>query len=531
MKRNKKLTLVLGICCGVIFLALMAFFIWGHVEYQMVSLDGYSLTVPQNWTVKTEENTLFFEKDGESVGLFSLIYTDMNTVDIPAYIGFGPEEVQWSEAENLKLPAYTAEFRYDRENYHLCIFSPLPDAPPYQAVLSLKGWNSRFAKAILNSIKLPDLGENAPEKPLQAPDSSFLEQTVCAVSYEDKVFVSNLSTLNRLIRAGAEQPADKASVLHILSYEGDALSKWYYLSVGAGQKKLYTYEKGENGQYYYKNNPILIKNIERRVSADENIIRYLADSWVFLEVPYDHFTEIQNKLYSFKGISLTNPDKANSLVKEALLPGLTLDKVSIDADHAPLGLSLQYTLTDSARYLSGEKPDENVFYRNSLVLFSLIKDADWIETEVLYGEETYRYIYWRKDAEKQLDNQDLCGFTANEKEYEKFLENLTNLSVPNDENSGNACSGVRLLAEKTGSLSRYQTMPHPDTGRSTMAGRYLTSVGLSDYIGSPLTVKLYEKGELGQIVMWLEIADGDLPLGSFSVHSMETGEKIINIVH
>ncbi len=427
MNRRKKIFLVLIAVCLLAALILAGQLIWGQIEYQTVSLQGYSLMVPKEWSVREEGNALFFQNDGEDAGLFSLIYSDMTVQNVPKSLGYDPEEIIWREVGGYAARIHAAEFRYNREGYEQYIFAPLKDAPPYQAVLSLNGKNRRRAEDILRSFRLPDLGNMAPDKPMVEPNEAFLKKAVYVKAQKDALLAYHVSTLDRLILAGSEQPADAASVVHILSYEvtesGENIKTWYYLSVGGGQKKLFTYQPTGTGQYYYENNPRWIKDLSRQLSEDGKTVRYLADNILLLEVPFNPYSEQKNELFGLKGTHHDEEGKISVILQKLLANHISQGDACVQANDGSFGLTVPYAVDETEESFS-----QDDIYRNALVLFSLVDDLDVVQFDVKCGEASYALSYTRTDAETHLEGQDLRGFAKDMTSFEGFLEQLLQIS-------------------------------------------------------------------------------------------------------
>ncbi len=434
MNRRKKLFLLLVAFLCVAALVVTGQLLWGKTEYQSVSLQGYSMMVPKAWEVKEEGSTLYFQDDSENIGQFTLIYHDMTVQEIPQYIGYSPEDITWRDLDGYGISIHEAEFRYERSGYTQYIFAPLKDAPPYQAVLSLKRSNSRKAKEILRSFRLPDLGVKVPEKPLAEPDETFLSQAVYTKVYNNVKQAYHVSTLDRLMLAGTEQPIDDASVVHILSYAEEEIETWYYLSVGAGQKKLFTYKPLENGQYYYENNPRWIKNLSREVSEDGTSVCYMADDILLLEVPYNTFLEQKNDLFALKGTYLDDEGKVSTILQKILPKNLTQGETVVNIYQDDYGIVVPYVLDVAETYVQDGTLQTDVFFQNSFLLFGLIDDLDWVRFRIRVGDEIQSLMYHRTEAEIYLQEQNLSGFTKDMRSFENFLELLPLQVEPQSEN-------------------------------------------------------------------------------------------------
>ncbi len=513
MNRKIKIILLIIVFICVILASIAGILFLGEGNYRTVSLFGYSLAIPEDWTDEQQEGSLIFKDGEEETGRFTLLYTDISPLEVPAALGYVDITPEVRESDQFAVKVYELTFSEGDSEICLYVLNDLPNSPPYHAVLELKDLSSRTAKHMLKSFGLPNLGSKLPEKPLETPSEDFLAQAVYTVQRGSSVYAYHTSKLDRLIQAGAEQPADGASVLHILSYiaddEGRAINTWYYLSVGAGEKRIYTYEQGPDGTYFYQNNPRLIRNITREVSKEENYTRYLADGEVILETPYNPYAENREALLAYKDTLIGDNSAVSGLIQKMLPAGVTMEGLSLQTEREPYGLTIRYALEQPELYVTDGVLKEETFYQNALILFSLIENVDTVSMEIRQGETLFNVTYERKAAEEQFENQDLRGFAIDEKIFENFTEDVPKMSPPSEKNSGNGVDGIRVLYSTTVTVSSNAKMPHPKTGAIVRVKPYAERFGVAQYLDRPVTVTLYEKTDAGKITMWASgVCDG-----------------------
>lgn len=526
MFKSKKKLIAIIVVLVILVSCAVAFFI-KNGNYENMHLEGYSLMIPQKWEAKEEPGRLTFFEDGEKVGQFDLLYSDYEVADIPAALGFEPENPQVRESDKYVTKVYEISYAVGEDKIRQYVFDGLPDCPPYQAVLTLHNIGVKMADKMLKSVTLPKLGTHLPEKPLGELTETFLEQAVYTTERGTSVYAYHLSRLDRLIRAGAEQPADKASFLHILSCKVDAegltVANWYYLSVGNGEKRLYTYEKGVDGTYFYRNQYKLIKKLTREVSREENYTRYYADDILILEAPYNPYAENKDALFAYKDTVIGDNSNVSSLVQTAIPTETVLEGVGLSTEAEPYGLTLRYVLNKPDLYIHDGKLDESAFYQNALVLFSLVSNVDWIQMEIRTGETVYTVKYERKVAEAQFEEQDLRQFATDEKAFEKFTEDVPKMAPP----SGSGADGTRIVTSVTVTISSGMQVKHPVTGYMVYVKPYAERFGVTQYLDKPITVTLYEKVEAGKTTMWAEGTCGGALIGSYPISSRAEFDRLV----
>lgn len=531
MFKNRK-KLVFLILLVIILIAIACVCLINGGKYQTVYLDGYSMMVPQNYTVSEENGKLFFAENEAEVGSLELLYTDCEVATIPAAMGYAPDNPEVKESDKYVTKVFAISFMQGEEEISQYIFTDLPNTPPYKAVLTLKNVGAIATGRMLESFSLPALGGKVPSKPLEAPDEEFLQNAVYTVSRGTSVYAYRLSRLDRLLQAGTEQPIDNASVLHILSCEAGeeerSVKTWHYLSVGGGEKWLYTYEQGEDGLFFYRNNPKLIREITREVSAEENYTRYFADGELILEAPYNPYAENKDALLAYKDTLIGDNSNVSALVQKAMPADVAMEGISLETENAPYGMTVRYVLNRPERYVADGKLDEKAFYQNALVLFSLVPNADWIAMEIRTGDKVFEVRYERKVAEAQFESEDLSAFSEDVKTFETFAEDVPKMAPPTKQNSGNGVDGTRAVYTTIVTVPSSKWVKHPRTGYMVAVKPYAERFGVTQYLDKPISVTLYEKTDAGKITMWATGSCDGVEIGSYPISSREEFDMLLS---
>ncbi len=531
MFKNRK-KLVIAILLLIILVAIACVFLINGGKYQAVHLDGYSMMVPNDYAVTAEEGKLIFTENETEIGSLELLYTECEVATIPSAMGYAPENPEVKESDKYVTKVFAITFMQGEDEINQYIFTDLPNTPPYKAVLTLKNVGAIATGRMLDSFSLPTLSGKTPPKPMEAPTDEFLQNAVYTVSRGTSVYAYRLSRLDRLIQAGTEQPIDNASVLHILSYEAGeeerSVKSWYYLSVGGGEKRLYTYEQGEDGLFFYRNNPKLIREITREVSAEENYTRYFADGELILEAPYNPYAENKDALLAYKDTLIGDNSNVSALVQKAMPAEVAMEGISLETITEPYGMTVRYVLNQPERYVVDGKLEEKAFYQNALVLFSLVPDAEWIAMEIRTGDNVFDVRYERKVAETQFESKDLSEFAADEKAFETFAEDVPKMAPPTKNNSGNGVDGTRAVYTTIVTVPSSKWVKHPRTGYMVAVKPYAERFGVTQYLDKPISVTLYEKTDAGKITMWATGSCDGVEIGSYPISSREEFDWLLS---
>lgn len=533
MKKSKIIMIVLIVCIVAILAAAIGIFCWSGGTYQYVDLKGYGLMVLDDWQIQSEENELcFYYKEAEK-GRFTLLYQDMELSDIPTHFGFSDVPVTIRESDQYDVKVYELSYQADEVQILQYVMDGLPDAPPYKAVITLYDVKPKVARRMLAGFVLPETLEGMPQKPREVLTAEELENNVYMVKNEFGIFSYNLGKLDDMIETQSEQ-VKEPSGLHIATYEagenGRELRTWYYLLNDTESTYLFTYYQTEDGLYIYDNNPQRIAALTRSASAEEDYTRYFADGLQILETPYNQYTENREKLLSYKGTQVGDNSNVSNLIGDSLPLGVVAEKLELQTDTEPYGMTVHYTLAEPERYITDGTLQEDSFYQNALLLFSLIDNVDSVTMEITSGEQNFTVEYQREKAEQQMENQDLRGFAENVEDFEHFTEDLPKYTPPTEESSGNASDGTHVICSRTVSVSADTKVQHPKTGKMVAIGPYAERYGVSQYLNQPITVTLYEKIEDGKKTMWAEGYCNGTLLGTYPISSRAEFDSLIGMV-
>ncbi len=503
--------------------------------YQAVDIKGYSLAVPKAWRVETDEDSAYFFQKGTEVGSFSLLYKDAEITQVPTLAGFGEVAVEIKESDMFDVKVYELSFAENGRQILQYVFSDLPAAPPYKAVLTLQNVNERKGKRILSSVKLPDINENHPPKPIGKPDENFLsESAVYTQETELGILAYHTRKLDALLTT--QKNVKNPVGLHILAYQdgeaGRTITQWYYLLVQEESIELYTYRQMEDGSYIYDNNPKRVKQLTKEVLEEEGIVRYLADGLLILEAPYNQYSDSQDALLKHKHAPAEDESTLRSVIESALPTGASVDSVSLQTEGESRKLTVRYVLPSGSRYVNKNILDETPFYQNALVLFSLIDGVDTISMEVLAEGEIYRMNYERKRAEKQFEDRDLREFTESEAAFSEFVEEIPRATPPpavENEDTGKTTS-PKIVFTDVVTVHSGQKITHPETGKLVRVDPYAEKYGVTQYLGRAITVTAYEQIVDGETRYWGTATCDGVDIATYPFPSKAEMERLIGLI-
>jgi len=527
----------ISLAIAVLLLVLVAggFYVIKTGGYQVVDINGYSLAVPKGWTLETNEDVIYFFQKGAEIGSFSLLYENVEITQIPSLTGFGGATAGIKESDMFDVKVYELSFTENDRQILQYVFSDLPAAPPYEAVLTLQNVNDRTGKRILSSVELPEISENHPLKPIGEPDEKFLaESAVYTHETEMGLLAYHISKLDALL--AAQQDVKNPVGLHILTYRDDEtgriIGQWHYLLAQEDSIELYTYRQLEDGSYIYDNNPKRIKQLTKEILEEEGIVRYLADGLMVLEAPYNQYGDSRDVLLKHKHASAEDESALRGVIESALPIGANVDSVSLQTEGENRELTVQYVLPSENRYVSENVLNETPFYQNALVLFSLIDGVDTISVEVSAADESYRMDYERKKVEEQFDNRDLREFTESEDAFSEFVEEVPRATPPpavENEDTGKTTS-PKIVFTDVVTVYSGQKVTHPETGQLVRVDPYAEKYGVTRYLGRAITVTAYEQIVDGEIRYWgTAVCDG-VEIASYPFPSKAEMERLISLI-
>lgn len=530
---KKKLIIVLSVVLVLVLLAgvCVLFMLNKPSRFKQVDVKGYTVSVPEEWNVISEENELIFTSDNEEQGRFTLLYQDCDLKDIPTHFGYTPNDLVISESDDYVTKVYAFSFVSDNKPIVQYVLNDLPSAPPYKAVLTLFDMPEKTMMAVLSGVILPDLGKNLPTKPALVPDGEVLEETVYTVSNDYGYFSYNIAKLEQWINPDAkpEEGAGLSILMFTGNDDGRALKSWHHLIFDGTKHRLFTYYQTDDGQFIYDNIPKVVNEFKKEHSEEENYSRYMADDVILLEGPYNKYSENKDALLQFKGTKAGDTNSVESLVMASLPAGIVLEKVDIKAESEPKELVLKYTATNADQYLKNGKLEEAPFYQNSLVLFSLIEDIDRVTLEIVAGDKNQTVTYNRKMAEEQFENKDLRKFSESSDGFAAFAGEVTNVEPPTNGGSGNKNEGTRVLKTATVTMSSGSEIKHPNSGKMVSVEEYAKKFGVAQYLDKPITITLNERVKNGKTTMWAAASCNGKHIGTYPIETIEEFDSLIAI--
>lgn len=126
--------------------------------------------------------------------------------------------------------------------------------------------------------------------------------------------------------------------------------------------------------------------------------------------------------------------KVVTLIGEMPLPaGLESAGIELKTGSRPYELTINYSMKDAAGLMKDGAISMGIFYRNSILLFSLIDNADSIIHVVAdntgeYDGATYSSTFLREQIEEQL-GEDVRQYAANETDLRQLIDRLDSVDV------------------------------------------------------------------------------------------------------
>lgn len=128
-----------------------------------------------------------------------------------------------------------------------------------------------------------------------------------------------------------------------------------------------------------------------------------------------------------------NNSKDIALIDAMPLPhGITRKTVELQTDAVPYGITINYSMNDASGIKVNGAIKGDAFYRNSVMLLSLINNADVINCKIAdntgkYDGASYSFTYTRKMAEK-LIGKDVRSFSSSTQSIKKLINLLNGTS-------------------------------------------------------------------------------------------------------
>lgn len=110
------------------------------------------------------------------------------------------------------------------------------------------------------------------------------------------------------------------------------------------------------------------------------------------------------------------------------------DMVELLTDQPPYGVIINYRVKDMAQVMIDGAVTDEYFYKNSIVMFSLIDNLDRVTVNLIddggqYDGAIYSFTHTREIAEQYMQT-DVRNFAENELKYDEFLDALAALKRP-----------------------------------------------------------------------------------------------------
>lgn len=152
-----------------------------------------------------------------------------------------------------------------------------------------------------------------------------------------------------------------------------------------------------------------------------------------------------NALMDNKTPYVGNNVKVIGLIDAMPLPeGIVRDKVELQTANLPYGITINYTMHDSSGVVVNGAISGDAFYRNAIVLFSLIDNVGVINCKITdktgrYDGAAYTFIYTREAAEELL-GEDVRRFAGSSDNLKDFIGRIAN--TPLGKNGATRINGV-----------------------------------------------------------------------------------------
>ncbi len=461
---NKK-RLFIVVSAAVVF-ALVVGFLYMQFGYERlektVSVQGYEITIPSKWS--SDSMGILYDNKGNTVGKFTLINEDK------AMVG---KEI----AENV----VKCETQHNSKNAIVYYIKNLPNPEPYGVSLLFykEMVSERLSQKIYESFKIPAIGTNPPEKNIEAPELSQIEEDkVCRVEFADgTVTVKNIKLINTFID---RQRDNQSTGFDIVDYKEEGgkflLTSWYHLESDKGTGYMYTYYKKNDGTYTYNNNPLTFEGVVKEMSEKKSITSYRLTSGgvnttTILEIPLNYYRDNAEELIALKTMNATELE-----IQKILDKIKTKDELN----------SLTFKVSSNAlliTYDEGIKPERSKAYSDAAVLFSLASNLDSITFVYDDGKE---YTFTRTQVEKTLDT-DMNSASENK-------ENFVDLTEKIEDNKQSQMVDGAVVYSGTVTVSYNTIVTHPNTGERVEVGPYAERKGYGQYLGKPIYCEIRRMG-------------------------------------
>ena len=295
---QKKLIIIISAVLVVVLACAAAILAFGTPKLtKTVSVRGYEISVPENWSVDSKGN--FYTQKGDHAGKLILIDEPVNKDNA---VDFCQEEVKGDKKITKiseELIKYT--FTSGKGETEMYFIPNLKNPEPYGAsvVIYADAVSGNLGKKIAKSFKTPEFGSNPPKKNINAPDVNTADAfTVIKTEHKDgTVSVKNTELLSGFDEKIKNKESYGINIINYIEEEDEHLTvkSWKYAESSNGKGYLYTYyDKGE-GIYTYDNNPIVFDAITKEIFDGENTASYTVnsedDNVAVIKLPLDEADE------------------------------------------------------------------------------------------------------------------------------------------------------------------------------------------------------------------------------------------------
>jgi hypothetical protein len=141
-----------------------------------------------------------------------------------------------------------------------------------------------------------------------------------------------------------------------------------------------------------------------------------------------------DKLMENKTLYVGNASKVGGLIGGMPKPtGLEWNGMALQTTAMPYGVTVNYIMNDSTDVLKEGAISGESFYRNSILLLSLIDNVDSITTSIVdntgqYDGVTYSFTFTREQVDKLL-GEDVRHYAADETSLRQLIDRLNSLPI------------------------------------------------------------------------------------------------------
>ena len=458
-----------------------------------ITSKGYEISVPAGWI--SDANGTLTDKNGNVVGKFLLINEQPDFGNTAAYAGFKAKgDVK---TENVTEVILKNTFESDSGKAVQYFIKDIPNPEPYAISITLlrSGVSGLTGDRIAASLKIPEIGSKPPQKNITAPAYGDIgdDKTAKLTLTDGSVAVKNVSLIDVFI---SRQKATERTGVDILSYEqtenGELLKAWSHIESDEGRGYLYTYYDKGDGVYTYDNNPVIFESITKEIVKDKDITSYRlkigeTETSRLLEIPTNPYRDNAEELVSLKTAETT--DQSVMAILEKILTEEQIKDVS--AERTPDGLKIVY----------GEsmKVDRAKLSKDAAVMFSLASDVDTITVEETGGDT---FVLKRGEVLKEVETPAETA-TNTPEDFAKFAEEIESVPPAKSESEKNSSNGKYgsatdgdVIYSSTVMISPSTKVRHPKTGEMVEVGPYAEQMGVSQYLGKPITCTIKKTGSI-----------------------------------